>query len=65
MEGDLTLPEGSAVSFVPLLVTSTESAGLSEDMLSERLEEEEEPLAFLLKEKRILKYQGSLQVGLQ
>ena len=54
------------VGFLPLLVASTESAGLSEDMLSERLEEEEEPLGLSpSREKGILKYQGSLRVSLQ
>ena len=48
MVGCLTLPEVpevSLVTLVPLLVASTESAGLLEDLLSERQEEEEEPLS--------------------
>ena len=69
MVGCQTLPEGPAVSLVtlvPLLVASTESAGFSEDMPNERLEEEEEPLGLHpAREKRILKYKGSLQVSLQ
>ena len=46
------------MSLVPLLVASAESAGLSEDLLSKRLEEEEELLVLPpAREKKILKYQ--------
>ena len=69
MVGCLTLHEGPAVSLVtlvPLLVASAESADLSEDLLSEGLEEEEQLLVLPpAREKRILKYKGSLRVSLQ
>ena len=58
MVGCLMLPKGPAVylvTSVPLLVASAESAGLSEDLLTEHLEEEKEPVGFPPpREKRIV-----------
>ena len=58
MVGCLMLLKGPAVylvSSVPLLVASAESAGLSEDLLTEYLEEEKEHVRFPpSREKRIV-----------